>query len=992
MKKNYLIFKLVMVLISVHFFSETFAQNASVSGKVVDENDQPLPAAAVTLKGSSSKTLTDINGNFKITGLANGEQVLTVTFLGYGTQSKTIQVRGEVEVTFKMAPSSQTLSEVAVIGYGTVKKSDATGAVSVVTAKDLNKGAVNSIQDAIVGKIPGVVVTSNSGAPGNTSTIRVRGGASLSASNDPLIVIDNVPIDNTGMGGSANILTTINPNDIENITVLKDASATAIYGARASNGVLLITTKRGKKETEVAYGFTGSLATTPKQVNVYSGDEFRSIVNEIYGANPSVTALLGTANTNWQDEIYKNAFGQDHNLSLSGTAAKTPYRISLGYNNTDGALKTYNFSRTTLAAGLDPSFLKDALKVHINLKGLYNTNNFAEQNAIANAVFYDPSQPVYNGNTRWRGYTTWTTGGDINGSPVTLATPNPVAQLDLTNNKSTVRRSIGNIQFDYQLPFLKDLHANLNLGYDYAKSFGHNNVQDSTQWVYTPVVAGGRVNNYTEDRANQLLDFYLNYVKDLSVSSKLDVTGGYSWSHFNRKGHSLSADEAMTSPQPANDYETEYYLLSFFGRANYTLQNKYIFTATLRDDATSRFASNKRWGLFPAGAFAWKLSEENFLKNNKTISDLKLRVGYGITGQQDLPGGNNYPYLAKFTISDETSRYQLGDQYYYTLRPDGYDANIKWESTTTLNVGLDFGLFNNRLTGSVEVYTRKTDDLLSIVNLPVGTNFSPTVLTNIGSMDNKGAELNLNGIILSKKDFNWQMGYNLSFNKNKITKLTLNDDPNYIIPTGFIQGTTSGQIQAQKVGSPINSFYTFQQIYDTDGKPIEDAYVDRNNDGVINSSDLYIHKSPNPKALMGINSRLDYHQWDFSFSGRLSLGNYNYNNVAANSTYRGFYSSLGYLGNQTKAAEKTQFRTALKTNLSDFYIEDASFFRMDNINIGYSLKKLGNQKLKLRISAGIQNAFVISDYSGLDPEIQGGLDNNFFPRSRMFQLGLNATF
>ncbi len=992
MKKNYLVFKLVLTLIFVHFSTGVFAQTSSISGKVVDESNQPLPAAVIAIKGRSAKVLTDNDGNFRISGLNNGEQTITVSYLGYEMQSQTISLSGALILNFRMVPLAQTLTDVAVIGYGTVKKSDATGAVSVVTAKDFNKGAVNSIQDAIVGKIPGVVVTSTSGAPGNTSTIRVRGGASLSASNDPLIVIDNVPIDNTRMGGSANILADINPEDVANITVLKDASATAIYGARASNGVILISTKRGSKETKVSYGFTGSLATTPNQVQVYNGDEFRAKLKEFYGANPSVLGLLGTSNTNWQNEIYKNAFGQDHNLSLSGTTFKMPYRVSLGYNNTDGVLKTYNFSRTTLAIGLDPSFFRQSLQFHINLKGLYNTNNFAEQNAVSNAVSYDPTQPVFNGNTRWRGYTTWTAGNDINGAPITLATPNPVAQLDLTDNTSTVRRSIGNIQADYELPFLKGLHANLNLGYDYAKSLGHNNAKDSTQWVYTPVVAGGRISNYTENRQNQLVDFYLNYAKNFSENSKLDVTGGYSWSHFYRKGHSLSSDVAFTSPQPADDYETEYYLLSFFGRANYTFKNKYLFTATVRDDATSRFASNKRWGVFPAGAIAWKIKEENFLKNNNTISDLKLRAGYGITGQQDLPGGNNYPYLAKFTISDATSRYQLGDQYYHTLRPDGYDANIKWESTATWNLGIEFGLFANRLTGSLEGYTRNTSDLLSIVNLPVGTNFSATVLTNIGNMTNKGAELNLNGIIVSKKNLNWQIGYNLSFNKNKITRLTLNEDPNYTIPLGGIQGTTSGQIQAQKVGYPINSFYVFQQIYDTNGKPIEDAYVDRNNDGVINSSDLYIHKSPNPTVLMGINSRLAYQKWDLSFSGRLSLGNYNYNNVAANSTYRGFYSSLGFLNNPTKAAEKTQFLTALQTNLSDFYIENAAFFRMDNINIGYSLDKLNYKNLKIRVSAGVQNVFVITNYTGLDPEISGGLDNNFFPRSRMFQLGLNANF
>jgi TonB-linked SusC/RagA family outer membrane protein len=980
-----------LLLFLVFLSNWVFAQSGVITGQIVDEQNLPLPGATVVIKGKPLSGSADVNGYFRLANVPNGTQTLTVSFIGYKALDKTVTINGTASVNFQLQPSSLALNEVAVIGYGTIRKSDATGSLAVVTAKDFNRGANNSIQDAIVGKLPGVVITSNSGAPGNTSTIRIRGGASVNGSNDPLIVIDNVPIDNILQGGSPNVLSTINPNDIENITVLKDASATAIYGARASNGVLLITTKRGSKEKKIIYSATGSLSVLPKHVDVYSGDEFRAVVNKVYSGNTAVTNLLGTANTDWQNEIYQKAFGQDHNISVSGTAKNMPYRVSVGYNNSDGVLKTYNFQRTTAAIGLDPSLFKNHLNIHINLKGLYNLNNFTEQNAIANAINYDPTKPVYNGNTRWRGYTTWTSNGNtnINGDPVTLAPANPVAMLDLTDNRSTVRRSIGNAQFDYKMHFLPELHANVNVGYDYAKSFGHNNVRDSTQWVYIPVVAGGKLSNYEENRKNELFDFYLNYVKDLkSIESNINVTAGYSWSHFYRDGKSMSSDVKMTAPQPLDSYITEYYLAAFFGRLNYTFKDKYLLTFTVRDDATSRFAKDKRWGLFPAGAVTWKIKEESFLKNSTVFSDLKLRVGYGVTGQQDLTNSNNYPYLAKFTISDQTSRYQLGNNFYNTLRPDGYDANIKWETTTTTNIGLDYGLFNGRFSGSLDVYSRKSKDLLSVVNAAAGTNFSATVLTNVGDSENKGIEFSLNAALIAKKDFTWNLGYNISYNKTKITNLSLNGNNSTIIQFGGISGTFN-TIKAHVTGERTGSYYVYQQIYDSNGKPIEDAYVDRNGDDVINSSDMYVYQNPDPTVQMGINSRVGYKNWDFSFSGRLSLGNYNYNNVAAGSTYRGLYSSLGYIANQTKAAELTQFTTALKTNMSDFYIQNASFFRMDNINLGYSFPDIN--KIKLRLNAGVQNAFIITKYKGLDPEIAGGLDNNFFPRARIFQLGLNCT-
>ncbi len=992
MEKIYF-FRYRFLVLFIFLANWVFAQTGSVSGRVIDQSNQGLPGATVSVKGTPLSASTDANGYFKLNGLAVGQQVLVVHFIGYQPSEQPISVPGSANITVQLLPAANALNEVAVIGYGTVKKSDATGSVDVITAKDLNKGAVNSVQDAMLGKLPGVVITSISGAPGNTSTIRIRGVTSINASTDPLIVIDNVPVDNTPVGGSANILSAINPNDIENITVLKDASATAIYGSRGSSGVILITTKRGSKDLNINYNNTFSESVLPKYVDVYSADQFRTLVNQVYAGQTAVTSLLGTANTNWQKQIYQNAFGQDHNVSVSGSTKNMPYRVSVGYNNSDGVLKTYNFQRTTVDVGLDPSLLNHTLNIHINLKGLYNTNNFAEQAAIGNAVNFDPTQPVYNGNTRWRGYTTWTTNGDVNGPPVTLATANPVAQLDLTDNKSTVRRSIGNVQFDYKLPFLPDLHANANVGYDYTDGFGHNNVKDSTQWVYIPVVAGGRIDNYNTVTRNQLFDFYLNYSKKLKdIKSEINVTGGYSWSHFYREGNDISSDYNMTVSNPENPYKTEYYLASFFGRLNYTFDEKYQLTLTVRDDGTSRFSPQQRWGLFPAAAFSWRIKDENFLKDSRTVSDLKLRVSYGTTGQQDLANNNNYPYLAKFTKSDATSRYQFGDALYYTYRPEGYDANIKWESTTTSNIGIDYGFWNNRITGSVDAYYKKTKDLLNVVNVPAGTNFSATILTNVGDMENKGVEFNINAILVATRDWNWQLGYNVSYNQNKVTRLALNNDPNYTIQLGGIQGTTSGTIQADKVGYPVNSYFVFQQVYYPNGKPIESVYVDRNNDNLINSSDQYIYKHPDPDVVMGINSKLSYKQWDLSFSGRLSLGNYNYNNVAANSTYRGLYSSLGYLSNQTTNASYTQFYNALNTNLSDYYIQNASFFRMDNISLGYRFARIDHSKIRLRINAGVQNVFVITPYKGLDPEISGGLDNNFFPRARIYQLGLNASF
>ncbi|MCD9015873.1 SusC/RagA family TonB-linked outer membrane protein [Parachryseolinea silvisoli] len=964
--------------------SHAWAQTRTVTGIVSASDDgATIPGANVLEKGTVNGTVTDAQGKFSIT--VHDEATLVITFVGYATSE--VAVAGQTNLTITLDPDVATLNEVVVVGYGTVKKADATGSLAVVDARAFNKGVVNSPQELLMGKVAGVAITSNSGAPGNTSTIRIRGGSSLSASNDPLIVIDGVPITNNNLGGSPNILSTINPNDIETFTVLKDASATAIYGLRASNGVILITTKRGGRAFSVSYNATATIATAPRKVDVYSADEFRSRVREHYASNPLALSLLGDANTNWQDEIYKDAaVGQDHNLTVSGTAYKVPYRVSVGYNNTDGILKTYNFERTTASLALDPSLLDGALKIAVNVKGMYNTNNFADQGAIGDAIAYDPTKPVYS--PGWRGYTTWTR----NGASIDLAPGNPVARLALTDNTSIVKRSIGSAKFEYSIPFVKGLRATLNLGYDYQQTSGHNNVADSTQWIYLPAVAQGRLNPYEATAKNQLLDFYVDYSKELpSLAGKLYVMGGYSWAHFYSEGADSTMTRAGEGATRVNVYETEYYLLSFFGRANYTFHDKYMVTATLRNDATSRFDKDVRWGLFPSIALGWKINQENFLKNSQTVSDLKLRLGYGVTGQQDIVG-NDYPYIATYTRSDNAARYPFGTTYYNTLRPDGYNQLIKWETATTWNAGFDYGLWQNKITGSLDVYRKESTDLISYIAPAAGTNFTGSVISNVGSIVNRGVELNINADVISNDDVQWTVGYNITYNKNEVTRLTLNNDPDYFVPTGGVGATTSGTIQAHRVSHPRSAYYVYQQVYDAQGHPVEDVYVDRNGDGAVNSSDLYSYKQPDPIVYMGINSRLNIKHWDFSFMGRANLGNYVYNNVAANSTYQSLFNSQEFLANVSTQADKTRFTTGLRTRFSDFYIENASFFRMDNINLGYTWEKLYRERLKIRVGVGVQNAFVITNYSGLDPEVSGGLDNNFFPRTRSYFLNLNCQF
>jgi len=971
--------RVILMLLSLMTLSlEAFTQELKVHGKVTDASSgDVLPGVNITVKGTTRGTSTDVDGSYTI--MVPKSSILVYSYVGFFTQE--ITVTDQIELNVALSPDIAKLNEVVVIGYGTVKKSDLTGSVSSLGSQDFNKGSITSPQDLMIGKIPGVVVTSGDGAPGSSATIRIRGGSSIKASSDPLIVIDGVPVDKYDISGLPNPLAAINPNDIESFTVLKDASATAIYGSRASSGVIIITTKKGGAgKLKISYNGTASLYTVPKMIEVLSASEYRALVESQFSAGAS---LMGSASTDWQKEIYQTAFGHDHNLSFSGTVKNLPYRASVGYTNEDGILKTSNLDRTTLSIGLSPSFLDDHLHFNLNAKGFYNKTRFANTGAIGAAVQFDPTHPVKDGDNYW----TWMSGTLINDQAV----DNPVAELMLTSDVAKVYRSIGNLQTDYKFHFLPDLRANLNLAYDYTKTDGKKFTPENTSWTSS---FKGNHEKYTQQKQMQLLEFYLNYTKEITQDQKVDVTAGYSWQHFWRKKYDYATSVDETLLNDSTSYKTQNYIISFFGRANYTLLDRYLVTVTLRDDGSSKFAKDNRWGLFPSVALAWKISSEPFMAGMRNISNLKLRLGYGVTGQEDIVD-EDYPYLARYTRSsdDKTAQYQFGNIFYNTLRPEGYDKNIKWESTTTYNIGLDFGFFNNRFSGTFDLYDRKTKDLLNKIPIPAGSNLQNELLTNVGNMKNKGIEFTINANILTSKDLNWEVSYNIGYNKNEITKLILSNVPTYPgDPAGDISGGVGNKIQINSVGHPMNSFYVYKQVYNSEGKPIEGLYVDQNGDGVINSSDLYCYKKPAADVLMGISSRLSYKNWDFSFAGRLSLGNYVYNNVASSrGTYYDVYNGgTHFLSNVVKQVNDTKFNTT--QYFSDYYIENGSFFRMDNINLGYQFSNLLNKGLNIHLSLAVQNAFIITKYKGLDPEVFNGIDNNLYPRPRTFIVGANIQF
>jgi len=992
--------RLLLLVAAIAIANLSYAQQRTITGQVTDSGDgNPIPGVNVVIKGTTNGTISDFDGKYTLQA-AEGD-VLVFSYVGYVAQEQTVGSNNSISVSLQA--SDVGLGEVVVIGYGTVKKEDATGSVTAVSSDDFNQGAITTPEELLMGKASGVVITTAGGAPGSGTQIRIRGGSSLRANNDPLIVIDGIPIDNSDIGGMSNPLSTINPNDIETFTVLKDASATAIYGARASNGVIIITTKRGKiGKLKTSYNGNVSIGTPIKRLEVLSGDEFRSVMFDRitnHNLTSAAAGVLGTTTTDWQDEIYQNALGQDHNVSVSGAYKEVPYRVSFGYTKQEGILKRSNLERTTFDVALNPSLLNDMLKIDFNAKGAFIYNNFSNTGAIGSSIQFDPTQPITNGNSAFGGYTAWveaSAADQLNGTPNNIANHNPVAQLKFRDNTSKAQRYFLNGKVEYTMPFMPEIKATLKGSYDYINSTGDDLNYPEGSWTYREPERN--VLGYENIRKNSLIDFYVNFNKNIGSIHNIDAMAGYSWTHNYREGTNSRrpwfATDGVYESADTTEYKNENFMVSFIGRVQYSLMDKYLLTATVRYDGSSRFAKENRWGLFPSFAAAWKIHKESFMENASVISNLKLRLGYGVTGQQDIPGGD-YPYIPTYQNSLSGAYYQFGDTFYPTQRPNAYDEDIKWEETTTQNIGLDFGFLNERITGSIDFYKRETKDLINQVPIAAGTNFSNFLVTNVGSLENQGVEISLSGGIISTEDLSWELSATFSLNENKITKLTRVDNPDYTgYDAGGISGGVGNFVQINSVGFPTNTFFLFKQVYDANGMPIEGVYEDKTgNGGVVSADNLnkYYNQTPDPDYSIGISSRLNYKSFDFSFSGRMNIGNYVYNNNASNmALYQSVYNQSGYASNILKDVEKTQFMTA--QYWSDFYLENASFFRMDNISLGYSFDQLFTEKLNGRVAFTVQNAFVITNYTGIDPEVIGGIDNNIFPRPRTFILGVNLNF
>lgn len=1001
MKRNATFKVLLMFIVGLFLSVNTFAQQIVVKGIVKDTTGEPIIGANVIVKGTTNGTITDFDGNFLLN--ANKGDIIIISFIGYRSQ----EAQAAASMNIILKDDTELPDEVVVIGYGSVKKDDLSGSVVAIKAEEMNKGAVTSPQELIMGKVPGLSVSQGDGAPGAGSTIRIRGGASLNASNDPLIVIDGIPVSNDAAPGTPNALATINPNDIETFTVLKDASATAIYGSRASNGVIIIQTKKGTQDKiKVSYSGTFTAKDPYKRIETLDAQSFREVMQAQYPEGTAQSAdiqrilnVYPNQSTDWQDAIYQTGLSTDQNIGIAGKAGFMPFRISLGYNTEKGTLKTSKYERYTGAVNLSPKFFDNHLSVDINVKGTINKNRFADSGAVGAAAFFDPTKPIYDEENRYNGYWNW---GIVQGAQADLATQNPLSLLYDRNNHGTTKRSLGNIQLDYKIHGLEDLHANLNLGYDVAKTTGRNfvnsnSVQSSLDKTFTGLGQGNTWNNL---RRNHLLDFYMNYAKNIeSIKSNFDIMAGYSWQHFYYANHDitysnptedLGAKEGYTYDENERHYirddhrriPYENYLISFFGRLNYNFMDRYLLTATLRRDGSSRFSENNRWGLFPSAALAWTISNEPFMKATENVlSKLKLRLGYGVTGQQEI---GDYQYITSYSFSTNPNTTYLGTT---LLKPNGYSPDLKWEQTTTYNVAIDFGFLNNRINGSIEYYQKHTKDLLNTISAAAGTNFINLITANVGKMKNKGVEANVNAIAIQSKDFTWEVGYNITWNDSKITKLTTTFNPDY-------QGIDAGTNQKHQVGEMPGTFYLYQQVYDENGKPIQNAFVDRNNDGQITEADRYLtHKSPMAKVYMGFSSQFSYKKWDLGFNLRANFGNYVYNGVASGNSTSNNYGGKGFITNLYNGFQDTGF-TLLNTSeqmASDYFLENASFLKMDNLTLGYSFQNLFAAKLSGRISASVQNVFTISKYSGLDPEC-GAIDSNIWPRPRTYTIGLNLNF
>lgn len=964
-----------MLLMPMSFFAQS-----TVSG-IVTERDtgMPIPGANIVIRGTTTGTTTNFDGEYTLDGV-NLDDVIVISYIGFAPQQ--IPYTGQETINVQLAPDTAILEEVVLIGYGSTRRQDATGAVQQISTEEFNQGAIVSPEQLIQGKSAGVQITSGSGAPGGGTEIRIRGGSSLSANNSPLIVVDGVPLDQRGVQGVRNQLNAINPNEIQDFVVLKDASATAIYGSRASNGVILITTKKGKKNSDLKfeYDLKASVGEVVETVDVLNAEQFRNLIETTPGTD---VGLLGDANTNWQDEIYQTSVGAIHNLTVSQGLENFYYRVNFNHTSQTGVLRTDTYERNALNTAFNYDLLDNDLKLTLTAKGSIDRNNFADEGAIGAAVNFDPTKPVYDENSNYGGFYEWT---NNKGVALQQATRNPVALLLQREDEGKTKRLITNFNIDYRIPFVDDLKFNLNAGLDYSENDGFN-IRPTSSAVVLQDIADEEV--YWGMNRNQLLDFYFNYKPYVeSLSTAFDFTVGHSYQEFFISSQQRYTDAAVEGNWVLNPITVDRNALeSYFARASFDIADKYLISGSYRMDGSSRFSEDNRWSSFPAVSLGWKINNEDFLKDSGVLSELKLRAGYGVTGNQEI--GSNYGYMGIYTPSERGASYQFGDRFYQTLRPEEYDKDLKWEELQTYNVGIDFGFLNDRLTGSVDAYHRTTENLLAEVPVPAGANLSDRLITNVGETVSKGLEIGLNGDIIRSDKMNWSLNYNITFQDLEITKLSLGEDPNFFIPKGEISGGVGNMIQIWKKGIDPTTFFVYRQVYDPNGEPIEGAYVDVNGDNTITEIDRQPYKKGSPDFYMGLSSNFNYKDFDFSFTWRGSFGGYMYNNMQSATGFRGAgtVTPQPYYSNFNSNVLETDFNES--QFFSDYYVQSADFVKLDNVSIGYLI---AGEKVDFRASLTASNVLTITDYDGLDPEISGGIDNNFYPRPRTYTLGLNLTF
>ena len=1024
-----------LAIIAMAIPAQVFAQSGKyeVKGVVVDATGTPVIGATVLEQGTTNGITTDVNGQF-VLNVNNEQSIVSVSFIGYVT--KTLAANSTELQRVVLEEDSAMIDDVVVIGYGTVKKDDLTGSISTVKADQTNKGLATSPTDLLRGKSAGVVITTGDGAPGSAAQIRIRGGSSLNASNDPLVVVDGLPISNSGISGTSNALASINPADIESFTVLKDASATAIYGSRASNGVIIITTKKGSKydtgAPHVSVDFTASLSQNSRFVDVMTGDEMRQTLEWYYGTQDTDAYRSATKytdangnyiNTDWQREIYQLAQSYEGNVALSGNIKmgdknNLPYRVSYGYLNQDGTLKTSNMSRHTLSVNLNPQLLNNHLTISLNGKGMIMDTRFANTGAVSQAVQFDPTKPVYLANEEGgiNGYYSWR---GVDGNHNTMANQNPLAMLNDKHDTSNAKRFVGNASFDYKIHGLESLRLNLNLGVDVSKSNGVVDVAPGAeQSIHATAEAGsGTHTNYSQLRRDQTLEAYIAYAEKWG-DHQFDIMAGYSWQWYYTQSFNetyrvadvtkwdVYSNEAYVpmDTNSANYYisepktsKSEYFLVSFFGRANYSYANRYSITATFRADGTSRFANNK-WGIFPSVALAWNIKNESFLEDVDAVSAMKLRLSYGQTGQQDV--GGVYDALPTYYHNTLGSYYPFGGYtdgagLVHPIKPVGYNADLKWETTTTYNAGIDLGFLEGRITASADFYYRETKDLLNFTPVPAGANLTNYLNANIGDLKNIGVEVELNAVAIQTQDWYWNIGANVAWNRNEITRLTNDDEAEgyYGVDTGGYSGGVGGTCQVHQTGQPTNSFYVYQQIYDANGNPIEGLYVDRNKDGVVNEKDKYVYKKAAPDVTIGFNTQLSWKALTLAVSAHANIGNYVYDNISSNGELLTDLWTNNFTNNRVVTAPQTNFRSSGQY-LSDYYVRNASFFKLDNITLSYrfDLGKAADRGLSLDLFGTVSNVATITGYKGIDPEIFSGIDNNMYPRPRTYILGVKFNF